>query len=481
MKIRFTILFFLLIISSIQILPQNANDALRLSEPGIVGNARSLSMGNSYITLSNDINGILANPAGLGIVERNMITGSFYYSTLDNNTDFFNNTTNYSNNANYLSQFGFVYSFPTLRGSFVIALGYNKTKDLNGAMSFDGFNPGNNSMIQELSSMNDDIAFELGLSYPVFNTNDTYLYDTTLISGMLNQSGTIIQDGYLDKWSMAGALELAKGLYVGGTFNILSGNYNRNREYFEEDTNNKYSGLLDPSDPVTKNFQRFMYNDIIDWNLMGWEIELGLLFNLNRFTKFGATIKFPGYYTIEEDYFINGFSEFENKAGYDLEPIISQIEYEIKTPFELSGGVSFDVAKLIVTAQANLIDYTQMEFSDGLEPDIRAQNNREISEIFRSVVSYNLGIEYKLPHLGLALRGGFLTQPSPYSNDPSSFDKKYITTGLGFLGSKILALDIAYAYGWWETYGDNYGYDLSRTYQDISSDNLILTVTYFFK
>jgi hypothetical protein len=65
--------------------------------------------------------------------------------------------------------------------------------------------------------------------------------------------------------------------------------------------------------------------------------------------------------------------------------------------------------------------------------------------------------------------------PSPYNNDPSEYDKKYITAGLGLKFGEIFGVDLAYAYGWWKDFGDNYGVNVSRTYQDISVNNFILS------
>jgi hypothetical protein len=43
-------------------------------------------------------------------------------------------------------------------------------------------------MIQDLTLQGDDIPYVLGLSYPVYNSQNVYLNDETLINGNLNQS-----------------------------------------------------------------------------------------------------------------------------------------------------------------------------------------------------------------------------------------------------------------------------------------------------
>ena len=54
---------------NLPLLSQNSSDALRLSEPGILSNARALSMGNSYLAVSNDFMATRFNPAGLGRIK----------------------------------------------------------------------------------------------------------------------------------------------------------------------------------------------------------------------------------------------------------------------------------------------------------------------------------------------------------------------------------------------------------------------------
>ena len=41
-----------------------------------------------------------------------------------------------------------------------------------------------------------------------------------------------------------------------------------------------------------------------------------------------------------------------------------KVEYRIRTPFELGGGFSVNFKGLIASAEATLIDYSQIEFSN---------------------------------------------------------------------------------------------------------------------
>lgn len=462
---------------------QNFNDALRLSDPDIITSARALGMGNAYLSLSNDFSASLFNPAGLALIKKMEFSSGLNYNSFKNDVQFFSRNTNYSSTSTNFNQIGFAFPLPTTRGSMVLAFGYNKFKDFNRALKFSGFNNSNNSLIQDLTGNNDDIAYELGLSYPVYDGNNKYLYDETKINGKLNQSGNIFQEGGLNSWQFSGAIEFQENLFVGININIINGNFNRNREYWEEDLNNNYPSqlLLDSSDPNTADFQSFYFNDIIRWDVSGWNATLGLLAKVDENLNLGATIKLPKSLEVKEVYTVDANAKFGTGKTYLLDPPIeNRVEYTIKTPIELGAGASYSINGLTVALDANFIDYTQMEFSAGFDTRTRENKNKEISDVFKNVINLNAGLEYILPLTGITLRGGFMYLPSPFKDDNSDFDKKFVTAGIGFKAGPRLIVDVGFAHGWWEDIGDNYGSNLSRTFQSITKDNLIFGIKYLF-
>jgi len=458
--------------------PQNINDALRVGIPGLGSNARALGMGNSYIGLSDDGSAAFFNPAGFGLLKRLELTGGLSYSNFNNDVSFFNNNTSYSNNNTSLNRISFAFPFPTIRGSLVFGLSYHVTKDLNSAMKFDGFNRGNNSMIQTLLPDNpdeDNIPFDLYL---------TDINNITNISGQLNQSGSIINSGSIDNWTFSGAVEVYKNLFVGLNLNVNSGNFKSVNDYYEDDTRNNYQGRTDPDDPDTEDFRTFYLNRIINWDISGWDAKFGILYQIASSARFGLTVQFPKFFDINEEFDVEGWSEFGSGFSPTLDPekYSDAVEYEIKTPIEIGAGLSYNLKGLILSAQVTLIDYSQIEFSDqdGLSEQFVESLNKDIKDFLRPVINYNVGVEYAVPKTGLRLRTGFFVQPSAYQDDPSDFDRKYFTAGFGFLTDETVGIDIAYAYGWWKDYGDNYGSDVSRTFQDVTTNQFIITGIYRF-
>jgi len=193
----------------------------------------------------------------------------------------------------------------------------------------------------------------------------------------------------------------------------------------------------------------------------------------------------PKVYTIDETFRTQAQSTFETviyNLPSDAYPDLRS-KYEIVTPYVFSAGGSLNFAGLIVSADVSLQDYSQTKFEnpegDVSESDLNSININ-IKNSLRAVADYNLGAEYTLSELGLRIRGGYFTQKSPYKGDPTSYDKNYITGGVGFIIEESLALDAAYVHGWWNTHTDNYGSGESRVFQHMQNDNFVMSFNYRF-
>ncbi|MDP2362666.1 MAG: outer membrane protein transport protein [Ignavibacteria bacterium] len=450
---------------------QNYNDALRLGFPGLGSNARALGMGNAFNALSDDASASYFNPAGFGLLKKMELSGGLSFTNFDNNATFFGTQTKDNTTNTTLNRISFELPFPTYQGSLVFGLSYHNSKDLSNIVKFDGFNSGNNSKIQSL--LGTDIPYDL------FLTDDNY---NTIINGNLNQSGNILNTGGIDNWTFSGAIEVEKNFFVGGNLTVINGSFESNSDYYEDDTRNIYQGETAPGEPQTTNFKTFYLNNTLKWDLGGWNAKLGFLYQVEDVARIGATVQFPKTFSVKEEFLVSGSSEFGTGQQYflDTEFYSDKVAYDITTPFELNGAVAVNLKGLIFSAEATYIDYSQLKFDnpEGLTSTYVAEANKDIKSLLTSAINYNIGIEYTVPTIGLRIRGGFINQPSAFEGDASDFDHKYLTGGLGFLANGVIGIDIAYAYGWWKDIGDNYGTNVSRTFQDVKYHTVMLTTTY---
>ena len=238
-----------------------------------------------------------------------------------------------------------------------------------------------------------------------------------------------------------------------------------------------------PGNSFTKDFLSFYFNPTTKWDISGWNAKLGFLYQYEDIARFGATVQFPKTFSISEEYSQYTSSKFNTGQMYE-DIYNDKVSYDIVTPFELTGAVAVNLKGLILSFEADLIDYTQFKFKnlEGFEdPDyVVSQNLKDAKDLFTTVINYNVGLEYTVPTIGLRIRGGFMNQPSAFKEDDSDFDHKYLTGGLGFLANGTIGIDVAYAYGWWKDIGDNYGSNVSRTFQDVKYHTVMLTTTYRF-
>ena len=459
---------------------QFPEDALRFGTPGFGVGARALGMGNAYTGVSNDFSALYWNPAGLAQMDQGEFSLGLSHLNYRDAGAFFGTSDAYSNNITTLNTLGVAYPVEVRRGSLVLAAGYARQSNFTTGVSFEGFNA-NSSVIQTWAPDGQSypseitIAEELALALADTSTGRF----VSPIMGMLTQTGTVLEGGGINNWSIAGGMDIARNLSVGATLTFLSGIYEYDREYSEIDTRGVYDSLS--SDYSSIDFSQLTLDEFVRSDITGVNAKLGLLYRVPERFRLGVTVKTPTSYHIEEEFGTTANSYFDNGDIYPLDGPYESLgigEYDVITPWVFGSGISFILRDLVLSADLEFTDWTQLEFDDA-NPDLLALN-KDIKEIFRSTLNWRAGMEYEFVQHGVRLRGGFIYNTSPYEMDQTSdYDQKYVTAGLGFLLSGSTMLDVAYARGWWKT--DRVNYDnTSRVDEDVTTNNFLLTFSYRF-
>ncbi len=479
-KIRIVTMISFLFASSF--FAQNFVDAYRLITPGILGSSASVGTGNATMALDIGYGNYLSNPAVLGLAKKSEAVLSYYYAGNRTAATFHDAQMQKDQFSSQINELGFLYKVPTSRGSLIFGFGYNRVKDFNAVTRFSGFNSGDNSLIQDLTSRNSQLTYDLRLSYAVYDQSGQYLYDETLINGNLLQDGIIREEGSVKDWAFFSAVEIDKNLFLGVTLNLYSGNYSNDREYSEIDSKNYYGDnlQLDPDDPYTTDFQEFYVNDNYTWDLSGWNLTGGFFYNFYDFIRFAGTIETPVKYTITENYFVQGSSYFKNGYGYDVAPQTSETEYTITTPVKVGFGVSVNTVLFEASVQAHIADYTQTKFDGGFTQAELSDLNNEIKDNFRVAPDFQAGAVLHIPLLDIHPRIGAMYFVSPYKNDVKENNRKYITAGIGFFSHKAFTLDVSALYGVWNDYTDIYGNGEARVNREIKDYRASISMTFKF-
>ncbi len=483
MKRIISIFVFLICLMS-QLFSQKTSDALRFTPYSFNGvGARALSMGSAYIAVSDDYTASFWNPAGLAQMKRLEFTGSISNLGYSDKSTFYGNSLTADGTSTTINDLGFVFPFPTAQGSLVFAFGYNKVADFASGSSFSGFNP-KSSIVPTLL----DADTDFNIPYWVYLTNSAG--DYTLLKDSVNQRAITKESGSMGMWSMAGAIDIEENVSLGVTLNIISGKYIFDRNYVEEDTKNIYSDTLPhlPWNQAYYRFNKFYYDSHNEMEITGSSFTFGFMYRAELY-RIGATIRTPQVVSVKHTYSRAGQSVFDipkDTAAWvgGLEPQKKTYSYDsyydfgVIAPWNFGLGISFyPIPDLLLSADVDYSDWSQIEWSE--DTDLQKENIT-LQSNFKGILSYRVGAEFNVPSTDLRLRGGYSLKPSPYKNDPSSFNHQTISGGAGILLQRNILIDAGVSFGSFKTSTNQYSDPSSRVDQSISTTNATVTLSYRF-
>lgn len=382
--------------------------------------ARAMGMGGTYIAVANDATALVYNPAGLTQVKRIEFSGGLTHQRLRNQTGSLELTTPHFNHSflqtnTRFSSANIVLPVPTYRGSLVLALGVNRIG-----------------------------SFDRTLKYANLEKHD---------------SATISESGGLYAWSFGGAIDFSPQVSVGAALNFWSGEYD-------------YALLADSTyyDEGTVSWS-YRWNDAITDRYSGWNVKLGTQIQPNKFLVIGGTIETPVTYTIKEDWLQVSDTVFYSPYKDPVHDSDGDIyEYKFTLPFSLGFGMAINLKNIILAADLNYADWTQMEYKKLYQkPDA----NRLIKEVYRDVLRWHIGAEYTIPKIGTSLRAGYFQNPFPFKSPWIKSDRHYFTAGFGILIDQVTTVDVAFVHGYWEI--NDFSKDLASKY---TTNQIFVSVAY---
>ena len=460
---------------------QFKEDAQRLALPGLGTGARSLGMGNAYTGIASDFTALYWNPAGLAQAKYGEFSFGLSYLDARDKSTFFSSQLSSKENALTLNSLGFVLPVPVRRGSFAVAFGFNRQSTFTSGLAFNGYNT-LSSIIQAWAPNNQPYPDQKTLAEDLWVASIDTLTGK-FISPILNnvsQQGTVTESGGLNNWSVGGAMDVARNLSFGITLTYVAGSYRYDREYREGDPQRVHATPYD--------LRELLLKEYVEDDISGVNAKFGLMFRDPERFRLSFTAKTPTSFNIKESYGSSAQSTFRtaDASGYSTYGPFDDdqtTEYDVHTPWVLGAGLSFTLANLTLSGDAEYTDWTQTTFTNA-NKDLLDQN-RDFKNVFRSTFNLRGGGELELPRGGVRLRGGFIYITSIYKGDPSSFDQKYWTAGVGLPLGESTMLDVGYAHGWWNTYRVNYSYlvnggESSRVNERISTNTFLVTFSHRF-
>jgi len=464
---------------------QYIEDAVRYSNPNGIITPRAAGLGISYAGIADDYAALYYNPAGLSLVTKTELTFGIGFQRNSNSVDFSNTLTNFSANDAYISNAGLVAPFKTKAGNAAIGLGYVLESNYTNKYEYMGFNPTNTMTAYQANYGTRN--YENNWAYHVWLANED-LY--TPIVDSLTQSAYVQESGGLHDVIGGAAFDLSPSVSAG--FNIIGkwGNYGYTRNYTETDSYNKYNEF-DSVNFSNLDFNTLFVDESIKQKIFGITGSIGLQARIAEFMRIGATIKFPTYYEVNEDYSVYVRSRFDDNwepNPYDpAEP--AEIAYKITTPFTYSAGMSFYAAGITFTAGIEYIDATQLTFSDANGEEVTNIDeirryfdalNRDIAKELVGQVTWGVGAEWEIPKLPVVVRGSFQSTTSPYSIDvPGASNFAFALGGSIYLADNV-RLDGVFRWNTMNQVRTNYGTSEYGSYYELNTNplNVGMQITY---
>jgi hypothetical protein len=433
---------------------QNIDDALRYSRIFYNGSARFNAMGGAFTSLGADLSSINMNPAGVGMFRT-------YEMSFSPQLQYHNTTTTFNNSLSDGYSYNFGLGHAGVVGTIISNNNGTGLVNLNFAYSYSNTNLFyENSTIEgvsENSSMADywarvsegtyyqDLKGGEGIAY------DAWIIDTITGSGATSY-GTIFsaygdaaptygqtQRRYISNYGYSGDHSFSIGgnisdkFFFGTTFSISALRYTGHYEHLEADYDN-----------VINDFKNFVYTDHFDANGTGYSLKFGAIFKPADIMRIGLSIHTPTIYRLDEYFFDNITSSFDNNDNYKFDNAPLRYSYTLTTPWRLLAGASIQLSKYgIISADYEYVDYSTSQFSKASDSYNYTPENDAIKNVFKATNNFRAGAEFRISNF--YLRGGYGYYAPAFKNGEVNQDLAYYTYsgGVGFR-QKSFYIDFSY-------------------------------------
>lgn len=372
--------------------------------------ARAMGMGGAFTGVADDYSAMYYNPAGLGQLKKLEVFGSFSYLSVTNKATFMGLETSESSSYTKLDGIGVSVPVPTSRGSLVLGFGYHRVRDFDNALYVTGF----------LGTPGDSVT----------------LSSNELIEGGLNTT------------SFGGSIEMAPGLYLGGSVNFWTGSHDYTWRDTEED---------EPYDIWEQS--EWMTTEYIHTKFTGVNFILSTLLKPQEIFQLGGVIVTPVTLMGKEDWEYTETTTWDQEFGGFRSTDSTDggyWDYKVRSPWVFRIGGALKPGPLMISADVEFKNYSQIKYTTNppTAGDTRADVNIDIKENLRNTMSWRVGGEFTVPNVDLRIRGGYAVYPTPWEGASSDMDRKVISLGAGYSFQNFV-LDVGYGFVSWDgTAGD---------------------------
>jgi len=451
--------------SSAQVTPTALG--LLFSQSNYGGTARIRAIGEANTALGGDVSSITSNPAGLGFYNRSEVSISPLVGFNSASSTYLDVTTNASSSAFGLANIGVALNSKrpdNIPGSWkggTFGFSYNRLNDYSNKVIYEGTNIDNDYLDFVLDFANSNEALQgdyylVDLPYATYLINDFSVDnngDTTLNvwdtfvefaspDTPVNQKEIIETSGSINKWGISYGGNVSDRFYFGFGLGVMSLRYENQKTYSEV----RYP------ESILDNYALYEKQNISGTGVNG---NFGIIVRPIDKLTIGVSYITPTSYTLTDKYETSmrsiwnesSFDYYGDEPGFTGDQSSQQApddwNYSLVTPMRLNTGLAFFFNKNgFISADIEWVDYSKIKlrFDQGGLDDEAA----EIDEMYRSVINYRMGGEFRTGNFRFRLGYNYLSNPL---NDTEELNRSKSTYSGGFgYRKKKFFIDMAVLY-----------------------------------
>ena len=492
----------------------NEDDALRFSQTGFGGSARSTAMAGAFGALGADMSVLSTNPAGIGLYKKSEFTFSPTLFAGSTNTNF-NGTSGTANNYNlFFNNIGIVFtSIPKENAkqkgwkNIQFGIGFNKLNSFDSKTYIQGYSPFNfNGHTAYGSIMNIYYDDAQGKTPDQLNDFDTrlafltYLLDTVnskVINFAVpdynnpNYAGAVLQQKSIKTSGALNEMHISLGgnykdkLYLGVTLGIPILRYSESSTYTETNAGDSIAEL-----------RQLSIKDDKQISATGLNLKIGAIYRATEWLRLGAAFQTPSIFlnmnthftrTISADYYNGPY-----QGSYSSDSPEDVINNSMITPLRATGSLGFIIGKIgMIDVDYEYLNYSTTRFSSTSSSASSSTDNsfetinNNISDKYGAASNIRIGGELNLAPF--ALRAGYALYGNPYKSgsEYGNGERTSLTCGIGFRDENFF-IDFAYVNTMYKS--NYYLYQTTNSFVDymqpaikkVSNSSFITTVGFKF-
>lgn len=454
---------------------QNAFEAFNLSQSGLRGTARYMSMGGAFTALGGDVSCLHQNPAGIGIYRSSDLAATLQIDFQSAKTAIGDETTQTRaacNNVAYVGTYSFGESsvMPYLNWGASYArtasfdrhyagrlgqIGTSLTNFVADYTSEGGWRPKDLLMSNSADPYWDSSAPWMSImmynGYGINPQNDqSSIYQGLYDYGRSNAQGwfDIREKGYVDDYTINLGGNVMNMVYWGLGFGITDIEY-RQDAYYSESIGDARVAALDRSGNSANGYMKGGADMDLDNYThtygTGFNFKFGMILKpVNEF-RIGLAIHTPTYYdltTESQSRFSYDYSSPQYPSNTRLQGSINApgnypdvFDWKLRTPWRLMAGM----AGVIGSKGILSIDYEYRPAQDISMQDNNGNDyydlNNDVKNYFKAQNIVRLGAEYRATE-NFSLRAGYVYESSPVTDQAEDNSAYYYTSGPGDAGTQ---------------------------------------------